>query len=78
MQISKIFHGYYRKLILLIFDAVSCVIIDVLYLIAARMSSTSPDYKIDKYMANTILMMFCMFAVRIFLKVYKTFGVILI
>ncbi len=71
MQISKIFHGYYRKLILLIFDAVSCVIIDVLYLIAARMSSTSPDYKIDKYMANTILMMFCMFAVRIFLKVYK-------
>ena len=71
MQISKIFHGYYRKLILLIFDAVSCVITDVLYLIAARMSSTSPDYKIDKYMANTILMMFCMFAVRIFLKVYK-------
>lgn len=71
MQISKIFHGYYRKLILLIFDAVSCVIIDVLYLIAARMSSTSPDYKIDKYIANTILMMFCMFAVRIFLKVYK-------
>lgn len=71
MQISKIFHGYYRKLILLIFDAVSCVIIDVLYLIAARMSSTSPDYKINKYIANTILMMFCMFAVRIFLKVYK-------
>ncbi len=71
MQIGKIFHGYYRKLILFIFDAVSCVIIDVLYLLAARMSSTSPDYKIDKYIANTILMMFCMFAVRMFLKVYK-------
>lgn len=71
MQIGKLFHGYHRKLILLVFDAVSCVAINALYMIASRMSSTSPDYKIDKYIANTVLMIVCIFVARAFLKVYK-------